>query len=508
MFNKLIQKIDGSIFFYIFLIIYSSFMLFLSQKLGIWQDEAYSLSTTSNSLKQVINLSYRFEGQPPVYFIVLALWRKINDGIFFARLISLLFTFCSAYILNKIICLNFKDIGSKWVISIFLINPFTVWASLEIRLYSFLILLAFVAIYLFYLIYFYNFKRLRAVLFVILVLGTYTQYYYVFFIFSLALILLFSKGWRPFLNFCLFSIPVAFAFLPNFYFIGEQYMMHNNTTIDYTIFSRIRFILATTPLGLVSGFANDVPWGRLFGWFFRIFLIPFFFASIYKLYIENKKQKFKNSINIFELFIPIITLIVIYLIVFSLTNLIYDIRYMSVAYPFYCLLFSAFGILKKNQYLTIYSIIIFYFIIVLINTYKPPYLKTDDNKSISLFAMNIEHNDEPILFSDKSIFLSFNRYYRGINKLYTLPQLEFDHNFFKDDLNDTIEFKQKIENIQGNSESSILITGNDLEFTHKKQLTNNLIDICLKNNYNISLDTIFFGKAEVNNLRIRRLQKK
>src|SRR5437870_9561843 len=77
--------------FYGFLIAYACILIFLCYTLNIWEDESYSLHTTSNSLAMVIRQSYYFEAQPPVYFLLLSLWRHVDSGIFFARLLSLLF---------------------------------------------------------------------------------------------------------------------------------------------------------------------------------------------------------------------------------------------------------------------------------------------------------------------------------------------------------------------------------------------------------------------------------
>lgn len=500
------SKENGNIFFFLFILIYSFFLLYLSQNLTIWLDEGFSLNTTSNSLSKVINLSYLVEGQPPVYFIVLSLWRKINDGIFFARLLSIIFTFISAFVLQKISQLIFKEIGSRWLVVIFLLNPYTVWASLEIRLYAFLILLAFIEIYLFYLIYFYNRQKFNIIFQIIGLLGIYTQYYFVFLSIALAIYLLFSKGWLPFSKFCLRSIPIAVLFLPNFTFVGDQYVMHNNTQIHYTIYDRIRYISAT-PLEFCISIVN-LPFKRLIGWGFRIFFIILFIGSLYKLYDEYKKRKFQDSIKICELFIPITIIWGIFIIVYSLSNLTYNNNYMSIAYPFYCILFVVFGIFNKKIKLIVYGIISSYFIIVLINIYKPPYIKFDDSKSLGKFIQHIEYKKEPILIYDNSIYISFLHYYNGRNSLNPLPHLIFDKNWFRSNLKDTIDLKHEIDNIRIDSKSFLLITGNDLGFVIKKTLTNDILDNYLKNNYLISLDTVFKGKKEIDNLRLRRLQKK
>ena len=78
LFKRFDSQKNGQFLFYIFLLIYASFLVFLCNKLNIWEDEAYSLSTSANKLYKVVSLSYYFEGQPPVYFIILSFWRKIK----------------------------------------------------------------------------------------------------------------------------------------------------------------------------------------------------------------------------------------------------------------------------------------------------------------------------------------------------------------------------------------------------------------------------------------------
>jgi hypothetical protein len=65
--------------FYAFVVLYSAFMMYLCYELNIWVDEAYTLDTTSAkySLSKVIYQSYNFESQPPLYFILLWLWRSL-----------------------------------------------------------------------------------------------------------------------------------------------------------------------------------------------------------------------------------------------------------------------------------------------------------------------------------------------------------------------------------------------------------------------------------------------
>jgi hypothetical protein len=89
-FLKRHQKHLKKFAFYLFIVVYFITLLYLCNRQYIWEDEAYSLNTTSHNLFEVVKFSYNFEGQPPFYFLLLAVWRKINSSIFFARLLSVI----------------------------------------------------------------------------------------------------------------------------------------------------------------------------------------------------------------------------------------------------------------------------------------------------------------------------------------------------------------------------------------------------------------------------------
>ena len=501
--NKLkIEKFEDYIFF-LFLILYTSFLLFISNRMVIGEDEAYTLSTTSFSLLKVIKLSYSFEGQPPVYFVIISIWRLINNSLFFARILSLLFTLLSAFVLDKLVYLISRKIYSRWIIVLFLLNPFTVWASIEVRLYSMLILISTTTIYLFYLIYFHDHKKYKFFFFLVALLGIYTQYYFVFLIISLSILLLLAKGWRHFFNFCLFAIPLAILFLPNLSFIKDQFEMHNNTQISHTLFQTSRAIFSTPFYFFVS--SGDLANGRNWAWIMRIIFIILFVFSVYQFQRAYKNKKNQDFIKIIGILVPTVIILVIMLLVYGFSNLIYDYKYMTIVFPIYCLLYGIFNILDHNLKNYIYGFFCFFFIVVLINTYKSPYIKIVDFKSIVEFTQRTEYENEPILFHCKTIVLKFKYYYKGNNSLNPLPPLKFDYNYYNDDLKDTIELDQSIKNVYKNSKTVLLITGNDMGFTKKMELTNEMINRYINNNYIVQIDTTFKGKIIDDNIRVRRL---
>jgi len=142
--------------FWLFLLVYAAFIIYLCKVLNIWIDEVYTMDTSSYSLSGVINQSYNFEGQPPAFFIFLSLWRTISSDLFFARLFSVACIGIAAWVFYKLVVLISGKDCSLWFVVLFLLNPYTVWASTQARLYAFLLLLSIVSVY-----FFFNFYKKR-----------------------------------------------------------------------------------------------------------------------------------------------------------------------------------------------------------------------------------------------------------------------------------------------------------------------------------------------------------
>lgn len=121
----------------------------LAYLLNVWADEASTLATTDGGILPTLTNFYN-EKQAPLYFLLMGLWREINSSIFFARLFSII---CSALAIYFFFCLAQKFFTEKAAIFItaaIALHPFLIWASLEIRLYSLVILLSIALLYLFY----------------------------------------------------------------------------------------------------------------------------------------------------------------------------------------------------------------------------------------------------------------------------------------------------------------------------------------------------------------------
>src|ERR1035437_6822211 len=453
-----------SLIFYSFLVLYFAILIYLSNEINIWEDEVYSLNTTSNNLSNVVSQSYNFEAQPPVYFILLALWRHINTGICFARGLSLIFIGLSAYFLSKLVSLVSDIESSRWFVIIFLLNPFTVWAALEIRTYALLIFLSSISIY-----YFLNFyasnKNYHLYSFLIIsIIGVYTQYFFVFLIIALAFSLLVFKGWRAFFKLCFYLIPVVLLFLPNLLFLPEGLSRQQTNNPDYSVLDGLYKVFQSPPKLILA--LNVVPSG--------------------------------NGLKL--------VIIILYSIVVVITRMVYADKYMAIAFPFFILLFTLFQVHSSFIRTLIYGTITIFFLSLLIITYIHP-IKIYDFKSVAKYISKIERTGEPILFYRNAMSLPFTYYYKGLNPLVPLPNpVRFDNTYLKN-IKDTLELKRAITGINAKSNSYLIISDDNTDYAYNVNFNRKMVDDYLIAHYNITLDTLCFGDGPEFFIRIRRLEK-
>ncbi len=503
-FNSLQKVIYKRIAFIILLLFYTSGILYLSFEINIWEDEAYSLNTSSGNLSYAISQSYKFEGQPPVYFSLLSLWRTINPGIFFARLLSILFIGMAAFVIHRIVLLFTDNDTSRWIVVLFLLNPFTVWSALEIRTYSLLILLSSVSLY-FFLKYFFDNKNKYLYFFLIVCLtGLYTQYFFVFLIISFSIIILIYKGWKSFFTFCLHFIPVVILFLPNLIFLPDQLEM---AQADRPNYSRIRSFISVlrAPQDLFLAL-QILPFEALVKWGVRFIfgaIVGIAYFRLNKNSLENNSSRFFNMVNLF--FLSIFILVLLFSIFVPLFGIWYEIKYFAVAFPFFALFLTIFNKYPFGYRKLIFAGISLYYIFLLALNYIPP-IKDYDYKSIAKYIEMIERKGEPILIYSSLIELPFSAYYDGSNAVAPLPHAtEFNQNYIKN-IKDTIEFKNTINKIIPSNTSFLFISDDITTYAMSLFMNRGLIDIFLNNNFHNTLDTLFYGKSDNRYLRIRRFE--
>lgn len=505
--GKLIEKqIDtrvSNLIFVGFLVIYAIFLIVLSNSINIFEDEAFSMNTSSHALGKVLAQSYNFEGQPPVYFVLLAIWRKINSGILFARFFSIISIAFSAFLLYKTVRL-FTDIGNaRWLVVIFLLNPYSVWAATEIRTYALLIFLSSTALF-FYIKYIIS-NRVRHLYYflIICLVGLYTQYFFAFLMVALAGSVLLFKGWKAFFRLCLFCIPVIILFVPNLYHMSTNLSAAKSVTTDYSLLQRISVVLHT-PQNLLLALQIG-PLSVWIRWVIKIIfvlLVTLAYVITYRKYHQQNPDRLKY-IN------GIITTCIIVTILFALFNGLIGIwwgdKYFAIGFPVFMLVFTLFLAYSLAYKRLIFVALSFYFIFMLKLNFSPP-VKDYDYKSIAGYISAIEHKNEPILCYSDLISLPLAYYYHGVNILAPLPEApSFDKDYIKN-INDTANLKQTIEKKYGTEKSYLLVSDDNRKNSMHLNMNREMIDNYLSTHYKITLDTLNYGRSKNQYLRVRRLE--
>jgi uncharacterized membrane protein len=198
------------------IVLHLAIVLPLAFFLNIWVDEAYSLDTTSRDLGYALQQSMGFEVQPPLYFLALTLWRQLNDSIFMARLFSIGCMVATLYAIVQIAHQFLREIKPIWVLAIIALSPYSVWAAIEIRAYSLVMLLSVLLIWFFWDGYASEQPNRRSQWAYCLsaIVGCYTMYLLGFFLIANGAVLLFQRRWRMLSNYALQATCVGLTCVP------------------------------------------------------------------------------------------------------------------------------------------------------------------------------------------------------------------------------------------------------------------------------------------------------
>lgn len=235
-------------FSFILILAHLAVVLPFAWKLNIWMDEGSTLYSTEHGFVHTFFNAYSDEKQAPLYFLILSLWRDINGSIFFARLFSIGCSLLAIRIFYALAQKIWRDKTAMFVTAFFAFHPHLFWASLEIRVYSLVILLSTLLIYLFDESYFdetrhisgeIQFCRRRAQLCFMLtaIFALYTNYYLGFLLVGCFIALLVLKRWQTAKTYLLHMLAVGIAILPLLWIVKQQFAGNLNDFVAEKTFA-------------------------------------------------------------------------------------------------------------------------------------------------------------------------------------------------------------------------------------------------------------------------------
>jgi uncharacterized membrane protein len=195
--------------------LYFAVALPLAFALNVWKDDAYTLHTTASGTAYAFHQAVTFEQNAPLYYVLLTLWRHVNESAVWARLFSV---FCIGAVIAMLPALVRRyapGAPAPWIALLMALSPALIWSALEIRIFALVILLSALLLLAFYDAFLETRGSTRAaVAYALLcVASAYTQYYLVFLIAGQAVALALYRPER-FGRYAIAALPLTASLLP------------------------------------------------------------------------------------------------------------------------------------------------------------------------------------------------------------------------------------------------------------------------------------------------------
>ena len=398
----------------------------LAAILNVWIDEAYSLDTTAKDLSYAISQSIYYEIQPPLYFILLNLWRNLSHSILFARLFSIACIVAVIYLIPALVRRYLKGIHPHWITASVAFHPYTIWAAIEIRSYAFSILLSVLLLLFFFDGYVSedSSKKSRSgarwLYGLTTIFALYTHYFLVCLLIANAVPLLLLQRWRSLRTYIGIMALVGLCFIPLLPFI----MLHASGGGTYPASSFNSFLYSLqTAVGRVLLYALPTvsDWEALS----IMRALRYVVLAVLALIVIMKRHLI--TLNYLILWVIALSATFVLSILLDMTaSMQYAYRY---AYPlFITTILSVFAIFylaqgqAKRKILTGWAIILFmlYTSTIFVNYFH--LAKEGDWKRVASYIMRAEKPNQPVLVFSAESMLPLTYYYAGINPLVPLPK--------------------------------------------------------------------------------------
>jgi 4-amino-4-deoxy-L-arabinose transferase-like glycosyltransferase len=392
----------------------------LAWTLNIWADEASTLYTTQNGFLNAFRHALAEEKQAPLYFWLLSLWREISSSIFFARLFSVL---CSVIAIKF-----FFDLASRlftrnvaiFAAAVFALHPYLVWASLEIRVYSFVVLLS-VLILKFFEEGFVSTderKKSRILFLVFSVLGLYTSYYVGFLLVGCFAALLVTKRWKAAKNYILRMIVAGIAFLPLLNAIRSQFASDSASFHGATSLAEGLRILWNFFLTFVLPTEIFPPENATAVSIVRVWIVRLALVAAVILLVKGRKI-FDDQLLRFGAVSAVIA-VFLFASYLLLGNIYVQIRHAAVLFvPVVMFVLSVVTVLLKEHKapLFVVAVILAGFFGYSIYSLYPNLTKRGDWERVAAYIKERERPGQPIVVFTTFDVLALPYYYPGENKI-------------------------------------------------------------------------------------------
>jgi hypothetical protein len=235
----------------------------LAAGLNIWTDEAFTLHTTGAGPVFAWQQAVRFEAQPPLYFVLEAVWRLLDEAsIVFARCSSIVFAAAAVAVIVGAAHRIVPRIAPLAVAVMAAFHPLVIWAAVEMRVYALVLLIGAALTWAFFCGFLIPQPSQRARLWYVFlaIAGLYTQYYVGFLLLAHGLTLL-AANRQAVRNFVIAGAVITLGFAP---FLGVA-VMHTRSSgsfvLTVSVLQAARSIADTVFVVLLP---HELSWSGIF----------------------------------------------------------------------------------------------------------------------------------------------------------------------------------------------------------------------------------------------------
>ncbi len=416
------------------IILHLAISLPLAYVLNIWMDEASTLYTTRNGFFHALSNAFVDERQAPLYFLILSVWRMPGDSIFFARLFSILAGALAVFFFYRLTRRFFDEFAANFITVLFAVHPYLIWASVEIRVYSTVILLS-VLLLKFFAEGFLDEedvsrkgakgqRKAQIIYILIAVVALYTNYYLGFLLVGCFAALIVSRRFGAARIYFLQMLIVGACVLPLAWIIRQQFAMNTSGfTAEKSIAEGIN-ILWNHAFTLTFPIENAPATEPSVVTIIRIWFLRFSVAAIILFLIKDKFRAANGKVLMFAAITAVVGMFL--LAAYLLLGAEY-IAFRHVAVLFVPLVLFL-GVLLTNV-LPHRGLILFAIVLALLFPYSkiykqyPNLAKRGDWARVAQFIKENEKSNQPIIVFQNYDALSLPFYYKGVNRI--LPDEKF-----------------------------------------------------------------------------------
>jgi len=389
-------------------------------QLNIWVDEASTLYTTQNGFGETFRNLFGDEKQAPLYFLALSLWRKISDSIFFARLFSIICSLLAIVAFSRLTQKLWERNTAFFITALFALHPYLFWASVEIRLYSLIILLTCLLFGFFcdgYLQTDKSLRRARNYFVLISICALYTNYYLGFLLIGGYVALLVLRRWQEAKSYFLQMLVIGVAILPLFFIIRLQFsdrivtFQEEKSLIEgirilwnhFLTFSLPTEIFTTEDFSIVS--------------FIRLWLVRVAILATIFIIIKKKGKDLDKIILAFGTISATVAAFFLF-VYFQLGAGYIAIRHAAVLFvPLFIFTGAVLvKILPKKSWVLIAVLYLIFFSYSILNLY-PNSTKRGDWARVAAFIERGEKPNQPIVSFPVYEIIALPYYYKGANQI-------------------------------------------------------------------------------------------